>query len=207
VDRVTIVAWRTVPGTRELALVMAAGLLAAAVGCAKPLPKVVPEPPAPLEVPVPPPRVLSPVALPDQPIVIEPEPPDEPPRPVRPRPPAKPSAGEGRPEPAKTEPAAEMGPPVPTEPRAAEPSPPALRTPQTANDVESERRIKDVLARAATGLKAIDRAQLSADARAQFDTARRFIDQAADALRARNFMFAAYLADKAETLMRGLKGR
>jgi hypothetical protein len=73
--------------------------------------------------------------------------------------------------------------------------------------VESERRIRDVLAKAARGLEAVNRALLTADARSQFDTARRFIGQATDALAARNYMFAAYLADKAETLARGLAGR
>jgi hypothetical protein len=82
-----------------------------------------------------------------------------------------------------------------------------LRTPQTANDGQAERRIRDALGRAGKALEGIRRASLSNDARVQYDTARRFIDQATGALNARNYMFAAYLADKAETLARGLSGR
>jgi hypothetical protein len=67
--------------------------------------------------------------------------------------------------------------------------------------------VRDVLGRASSTLQRIDRSRLSADARAQFETAQRFIDQSKDALEARNFMFAAYLADKAATLATGLSGR
>jgi hypothetical protein len=83
----------------------------------------------------------------------------------------------------------------------------ALKTPQTANDAEAERRVKEVLTRAARELDGLQVARMSADARAQFETAQRFIGQATDALKARNYMFAGYLADKAETLARGLAGR
>jgi hypothetical protein len=148
---------------------------------------------------------------PPEAVAVEPEPPaQEVPRPSRPRTPRTPApATDTRPDPPKPEPPATETPAVP----AAEPSRPAdspssaLRTPQTANDAEAERRVRDVLGRASRGLEAVNRAQLSSDARAQFDTARRFIDQATDALKARNYMFAGYLADKAETLARGLAGR
>jgi hypothetical protein len=138
------------------------------------------------------------------------EPPAEPPRPARPRQPARAPAatGETRPDPAKPEAAATEGAPAPPG-ETARPEQPAtvLRTPQTANDGEADRRVRDVLARATRALEAINRAQLSNDARAQFDTARRFIDQSSDALKARNYMFARYLADKAEALAKGLAGR
>jgi hypothetical protein len=181
------------------------GLLAGMpAACAKAPPAAAPEPPAALEVPVPPPRVLAPVPPPE--VVPSPaeEPPAEPPRPARPRP-ARPTA----PPETKTDTGKVEGPPpegtTPVE-KPSEPAP-ALRTPQTVNDTAAERRITDVLTRTRRSLGDVARAQLSADAQAQFDTARRFIDQASDALKVRNYMFAAYLADKAEALAKGLAGR
>jgi hypothetical protein len=178
-------------------------------GCAKKPVQAAPVPLPPLEVPVPPPRVLAPVVPPAAP-APEPAPvPETPPAP-RPRPPRPTGqSGEARPDAAKPDGATEA-PAAPAQ--AGETSRPVeptsgLRTPQNANDVEAERRIRDVLGRAGRSLEAINRAVLSADARAQFDTARRFIDQASGALKARNYMFAAYLADKADTLARGLAGR
>jgi hypothetical protein len=139
---------------------------------------------------------------------FRPEPVRTPSRPrATPRP--GPGTGETRPETAKPD-------AIPTDPAtgaaAADAArPPAegagLRTPQTANDAEAERRVRDVLARATRDLERVDRRTLGADARAQFDTARRFIDQASEALKVRNYMFAAYLADKAEALARGVAGR
>jgi hypothetical protein len=100
--------------------------------------------------------------------------------------------------------------PAPAEPveaaRPAEPAP-VLRTPDTADDSEAARRVRDALGRANSQLARVNAGALGKDARAQYDTARRFIDQAEGALRARNYMFASYLADKAETLARGLVGR
>ena len=46
----------------------------------------------------------------------------------------------------------------------------------------------------------IDYRALGADARAQYDTAKRFIGQAERALKDRNVAFAEQLADKAATL-------
>jgi hypothetical protein len=45
---------------------------------------------------------------------------------------------------------------------------------------------------------------LSNPARQQYDTARRFLAQADNALKIRNYVFARNLADKAETLARQL---
>jgi outer membrane biosynthesis protein TonB len=149
--------------------------------------------------------VLAPVP-PAEPPPPEPEPREEPARVTRPRTPPR-AAGptEPRPEPAPETPAA----PAPTAPETARPeaAAPSLQTPQTADDAAAERRIKEALARAGRGLEAVKRADLSADARQQFDTARRFIDQSSEALRVHNYMFAAYLAEKAEALARGLSGR
>ena len=60
-----------------------------------------------------------------------------------------------------------------------------------------ERAIRTVLARATTDLNRVDYRALNADARTQYDTAKRFIQQAEDALTRRNLVFARSLADKA----------
>jgi hypothetical protein len=82
-----------------------------------------------------------------------------------------------------------------------------LQTPQTADDGEAARRIREVLTRARRDLARVNARALGSDARAQYETARRFVDQAEDALTVKNYMFARYLADKAEALARGLQGR
>jgi hypothetical protein len=53
----------------------------------------------------------------------------------------------------------------------------------------------------------VDYGKLNADARAQYDQAKRFMEQAQQALRDRNFVFAATLADKAATLAAELVSR
>jgi hypothetical protein len=67
--------------------------------------------------------------------------------------------------------------------------------------------VRDTLARAARDLSRVDYGRLSADARAQYDQSKRFTQQAEQALKDRNFVFAATLADKAATLAAGLTGR
>jgi hypothetical protein len=60
--------------------------------------------------------------------------------------------------------------------------------------------VKDLLARATRDLGRVDYRQLSADGKAQYDQSKRFSEQAQDALRERNLVFAQTLADKAATL-------
>ena len=60
--------------------------------------------------------------------------------------------------------------------------------------------IRDLLTRATRDLSRVNSASLNSDGRAQYETARRFIQQAEDALRARNIVFAGKLADKAATM-------
>lgn len=167
-------------------------------GCARPRPQVAEAPP-PLEVPVVPPRVIA--SLPDEP-EAEVAPANPSPRrqtrPVRPRPRPAPAEASKEPVPAPVEP---VEPARPAEPATV------LRTPDTADDSGAARRVRDALARASGQLARVNAGGLGKDARAQYDTARRFIDQAEGALQARNYMFASYLADKAETLARGLVGR
>jgi hypothetical protein len=84
---------------------------------------------------------------------------------------------------------------------------PTLQTTPAQREVEVERRIRTVIGQASMDLGRVDARSLNADARTQFDTARRFVAQAEEALRARNLVFASNLADKAATLAAQLSGR
>jgi outer membrane biosynthesis protein TonB len=184
-------AWRFVP---VLALV------AALSACAKTKPIVVADGP-PLAMPLPPTRVFAP---PEEPIPVLAPPPDiadaEPPKPApRPparRPPAAPAAEAAKPEP---DPA-----PVATSP-APEPAR-ELRAAPSAADAAAERQVKDLLARASRDLNRVDYRRLSNEGRSQYDQAKRFAEQAEQALKERNFVFASTLADKAAMLASQLGG-
>ena len=56
------------------------------------------------------------------------------------------------------------------------------------------------MTRASADLNRIDYRALNNDARTQYDTAKRFIQQAEDAIRMKNLPFAKNLADKAAVL-------
>jgi len=81
---------------------------------------------------------------------------------------------------------------------------PRVRTPETRNDDQADRDVRAVMARAQAALQTVDYRTLTAAARQQYDTARRFIAQADNALKIRNYVFARNLADKADTLARQL---
>jgi len=164
-------------------------------GCMRARAKTLPTGP-PLDVPAPPPRVVLPVevaveAPPAQPPVPSPEEPRRPPAPARPRPaPAAPPVVE----PPKV---------VEEPPRPAATPPPATTTLQTtpaAEQGEVERAIRATMTRASADLNRIDYRALNKDARTQYDTAKRFIQQAEDAIRMKNLPFAKNLADKAAVL-------
>jgi outer membrane biosynthesis protein TonB len=188
--------------TRSLLIVAASSLLAA--GCTRAQARVVPEMP-PLEVPAPPPRIVE---------AVEPEPP---PLPAEPQeqplgiPPPKPrvQTPAQRSETPKPEPPRVEVPPPPEPPRTEESKQPAstLQTRPAGNEAQLERTIKDMLFRAGANLNRVDYAGLNADARTQYDQARRFISQAQEAMRQKNFVFAENLADKANTLASQLSGR
>ena len=158
-----------------------------------------------LETPAPPPRVIPQAKQPieSQPIVASPpvgevqpakpatiNPPDAvPPVPATPLPPAA------------TPPVAAERPPAPP---SQEP-PPTLQT--TTNPEAAEQRTRTSLANATRDLGRIDVGRLSADGKAQYDIARRFVAQATEALNSKNFEFAQQLADKAATLAALLQRR
>jgi hypothetical protein len=188
-----------------LVVVFAVG---AAGGCARPQARTEPERP-PLNVPEPPPRSIAPV---------EPEEPAEPvveavaspttSRPARRTPPARPAVkpDTSKEDAVKADAAIRPEDAVEKGVSATEGTPP-LRTPQTANQAEVQRKVRELLARADRTLKGVNYSALNADAKSQYDTAKRFIQQADAAVKGQNFVFASYLADKADTLARGLIGR
>jgi len=187
-----------------LALVLIVGG-AVAAGCTKAQAKVVPEPPA-LEVPMPPPRNVEATEQPEPPPpVVAPEEPAAPAAPPRPRPaPANAQRPETRPEPPRPE----NPPPEPSRPADETRAPSdTLQTTPAVRQAQVMRTIQDTLTRATSNLNTVDYRALNNDARTQYDQAKRFISQAQDALRERNLVFAANLAEKANTLASQLSGR
>jgi hypothetical protein len=67
--------------------------------------------------------------------------------------------------------------------------------------------VRDLLARAARDINQVDYSRLSAEGKSQYEQSKRFSIQAEQALRERNLIFAATLADKAATLAAELLGR
>lgn len=157
----------------------------------------------PLDVPEPPPRVITPV---DEPLAAAPAIPDPPPVAA---PPPTPVARVPARRPAGTTPEAEPKPePAAPAPAPAPPEPPReLRAAPSARDAAAERAVRDTLARAGRDLNRVDYGKLGTEGRAQYDQSKRFAQQAEQALKDRNFVFASTLADKAATLASGLLGR
>ena len=169
--------------------------------------KTTPDAP-PLDMPAPPARDVEPDSAetpPPVPLAAEPAR-NAPPRAARPVPREQPPRLEPpRVEPPKPEAPAAEPPKVPEEP----PKPPlsTLQTAPPTADAGMERGIRASLARANSDLNRIDYRVLNADARTQYDTAKRFIRQADDALKSKNLVFAKNLADKAAALAAQLGGR
>ena len=174
--------------TRTVILV---ALLAGSTACARLHARTQPTAP-PLEAPPPPPRAVIP--LESEPVAVSLPPISDPAvrRPARDAPRTTPPA-----RPAQTESAAASTPP-PSQPSEPVASPRTLQT--TADASGAEQKVRALLANAARDLGRIDSRTLSADAKAQYDIARRFSEQAEEALKAKNLVFAGQLADKASTL-------
>src|SRR3954464_583947 len=145
-------------------------------GCAKAQAKAAPDGP-PLQMPAPPARVLAPA---EQPVPAEARAPD---------PPAPAAAAPPRTPPPRTPPARRPEQPAPA---AADATPPAAAPPRElrAASPGSEKDVRDSLARVNTSLNRIDYRRLNADARSQYDQSKRFTQQAEQALKDRNVVFA-----------------
>jgi hypothetical protein len=160
--------------------------------------KTVPNGP-PLDVPPPPPRIVVPLEAEAPP--AEPVPPPEEPQPAPAPPPTRP-----RPAPPVETPKTVEEPPRPAPPAAAVAAP-TLQTTPAAEEGEVERAIRATMTRASADLNRINYRALNANARTQYDTAKRFIQQAEDAIRMKNLPFAKSLADKAAVLAAQLGGQ
>jgi len=186
-------------GVRRLSVLLLSAL--AATSCAKLHARTIGPP---LDTPAPPPRVVPAAKEPieGQPIVAPPVGEVQ-----RPAPPAiKPQEQTASPPPASPPAAPAPAPSAASERPQAAPEPaPTLQT--TANPTVAEQRTRAALANATRDLARIDVRSLNADARAQYDIARRFVTQANDALARKNFEFAQQLADKAATLAALLQRR
>jgi type IV secretory pathway VirB10-like protein len=168
--------------------------------CAKAQAKAVPEGP-PLDVPAPPARVLAPV---EEPVIEVTPPPELPAAAAPPRTPPRPPVRRAeQPQPPVDPAPVAVAPPVEPAPEA----PRELRPASPAGEAAAEKGVRDTLALAARDLGGVNYGRLSADAKAQYDQSKRFTQQAEQALKDRNFVFAATLADKAATLAAGLTGR
>ena len=141
-----------------------------------------------LDPPPPPPRVVAVYA--PEPELLPITPAVEPATPVRPA--TRPSRPEQRPETSTTTETVESA--------TRQPSPSLTLTPTPGSEAQTVTAIRDLLRRATGDLSRVNSASLNNDGRAQYETARRFIQQAEDALRARNIVFAGKLADKAATM-------
>jgi hypothetical protein len=181
---------------------LVAGILSG--GCTKAQAKTSPDGP-PLEMPAPPARVIAPAdepitAVPAEPLEPTPAPANTTRRPVR-RPTNTTDTATQKPE--VSTPVEPVNPQAaPTEATATTTPAPTLRAPGSA-----EKPIRDRVTIAQRDLARVDYAKLTEDGRAQYEQSKRFIQQAEQALKDQNFVFAATLADKAATLAAELLGR
>jgi hypothetical protein len=175
-------------------ILVVSSLALLAGGCAKVQANTEPAMPV-LEPPPPPPRTVETYV--DEPVETTAPSPAEtalnspPPRPaVRPQVPVP----------------AAVTPPKPVEPPRIEPErpttpPPALTLkPAAGGESATETSIRGLIANASRDLGRTNYTSLNADGRAQYDTAKRFMQQAEEALRGGNLVFAGKLADKAATM-------
>jgi hypothetical protein len=93
--------------------------------------------------------------------------------------------------------------------QAAQPAPPAgsLQLALPTSPAELARHVREQIGEAQADLARVDYTGLSADGKSQYDTAKRFIEQAEQALNEKNLVFAAKVAEKAAGLAASLAGR
>jgi hypothetical protein len=196
-------------GSVTLAAALLLAIAGVSTGCAKAQAAVEPEMPA-LAVPPPPPRVLPP--LEGQPIEAATTAPSEPqarPRAPRTRSETARGVGNGTSKP-ETRADAAVATAAPSESPVAEAEtlapPPAIQL-APAGDAVSEQNTRGRLVQAERDLQRVDYQRLNSDAKVQYDTAKRFIVLAQQAITDRNLLFAHTLADKAATIAAVLQRR
>lgn len=162
-----------------------------------------------LDVPPPPPHVVELPAQPLEPVGEIPNPgatatgAPRAPRPAPPKPEqAKPAEIKPDNPPGQATAPAETPPPAPSSPAPA----PQLRTPQTADTTAAARKVRATIDSAKSSLATVNYGPLSNDRKKAYNDAKLFIQQAEDALKEGNIVFAQAVATKAETLARELAG-
>jgi hypothetical protein len=176
---------------RHFQIYVLVALAVSGAACAKAQAQITPAELPVLSPPPPPPRIVE--AYVDEPVPsVAPNPVDtafmEAPSSLPARPPIT------KPEPPKIEPER-------TEPERPIAAPPALTLkPVAGAEAKTEASIRGLLNTAARDLQRVNYAALDGDGRAQFDIAKRFMQQAEDALKGGNLAFAGKLADKAATM-------
>lgn len=177
-----------------LAIVVVAAAALSAGGCAAKAKAVVEPGPLELDAPAPPPRVI----VPPDPEVPVPPPQPSGADPVTPKAPRKPASAA----PARVEPRSES-----VRPALPPPAPPGLEQALPSSPSDIVRQVREQLNLAQRDLDRVDYVGLTADRRSQYDTAKRFIAQAEQALREKNLVFASRVAEKAAGLAASLAGR
>ena len=167
--------------------ILLSALLVSLAGCAKARAAAVPDGP-PLTVPV------------DQ--IVE-APLQEPP-PVAEAPPAPPPPAVTRQNPRTT-----AKPETPAAATVAPPPPAPAEVVRVAPQVsaDAEKKITELLRRAEKTLELVDYKRLSKEGQAQYDQSKRFSDEAKQAIKEKNLVYAMTLADKAATLAAELPTR
>jgi len=164
-----------------------------------------------LNVPAPPPHEIAIPAEPLEPVgeIPDTSPPGSPPAP-RSRPTTTRPAASEKPEPKSdkpdqpAQPAATPPEPAPVVPPAAAPQ---LRTPATADTNASAKTVRTTMERAWNTLRTVNQGTLSKERQKAYKDAELFLQQAEDALKDGNVVFAQAVATKAETLAHELAGR
>ena len=166
-------------------------LLASLTACsAKAKAATLPDGP-PLAVPLPPAHEIAIEQIAEAP---PPEPPPAPePVPATPRP-----ATTAKGTPAPGQPRETPAPAVVQAPATPQPEAPAVRA---TTSVADERRVRALMSQAAADLSdRVDYKRLSNEGKSQYDQSKRFLDQAQQAIKEKNFVYALTLAEKAATL-------
>ena len=186
----------TVAAIQKLLLLVLLG--ASLAGCASTRAQVVEDQPA-LVVPPVPPRSIEP------PRVVEP-PPAEPAVEPPPTPTTtfKPANRSPRQNAEKQESKPPDVPPDTTVPANPSPVPP-LRTATTPSGPEAARQIRDILERATNVLAKVDYQKLSDDRKANYNSAKNYMQQADEALKKDDLTLARSFADRAENIAKVLE--
>jgi hypothetical protein len=177
-----------------LALLFASGI--AAGGCATTRAQI-PEQPPTLVVPPVPPRAIEPAPAPPppaEPPVVESLPPPV----VNNKPRPRPTVDTSKPDP-KQEPPPDTVAVVPPPPPV-----PQLRTPTTPSGPEATRQIRDIIDTTQKLLDKLDYPNLSDDRKANYMSARAFIQQSEEALRKDELTQARSFAERAQTIAKVL---